>query len=233
MMLNPILAIMIYPRVHRTERLNSPRIFTRIIRTMSMFDQNLIIGLVVIAVAVLVVYSYAPQLAHRFMPGSGLAENFAVRRNKGKSGAPPVALPKDKKDTPPPRPARPAPKASGAKEVAGFADYQESLSDTMGSVPMKPIKKPQDCFPREQLNAIELLPQDTNSQWAQVNPTGAGDMIGKNMLSAGALIGVNTIGQSLRNANYQLRAEPPPPQVQVSPWQQSTIEPDLQRRALE
>jgi hypothetical protein len=66
-----------------------------------------------------------------------------------------------------------------------------------------------------------------------VNPQGAGDVQGKNFLSAGALVGVNTIGQSLRNPNYQLRAEPPNPQVQVGPWAQSTIEPDLQRRPLE
>jgi hypothetical protein len=83
------------------------------------------------------------------------------------------------------------------------------------------------------LNPVDLLPADTNNQWAQVNPTGAGDIQGKNFLSAGALIGVNTIGQSLRNANYQLRSEPANPQVQVGPWQQSTIEPDLNRRPLE
>jgi hypothetical protein len=98
---------------------------------------------------------------------------------------------------------------------------------------MNASKKPQDCYPREQLNPVDLLPQDTNSQWAQVNPTGAGDIQGKNFLSAGALIGVNTVGQSLRNANYQLRSEPANPQVNVSPWQQSTIEPDLNRRPLE
>ena len=221
---------------------------------MPMFDQNLIIGLVVLAVVVLGVYSYAPQLIRRFMPGSGLAENFAdAKKGKGgKSGKtadgfinPPAAQPVNVTGSAmsgsgaaasgAPHSIIPSlkPKTNSSGAPENFADYQESLSDTMGSVPMKPIKKPQDCFPREQLNAIELLPQDTNSQWAQVNPTGAGDMIGKNMLSAGALIGVNTIGQSLRNANYQLRAEPPNPQVQVSPWQQSTIEPDLQRRALE
>ena len=50
---------------------------------------------------------------------------------------------------------------------------------------------------------------------------------------AGALIGVNTIGQSLRNANYQLRSEPPNPQMKVGPWMQSTVEPDLMRRSLE
>ncbi len=74
---------------------------------------------------------------------------------------------------------------------------------------------------------------DQASKWAEVNPTGAGDISGKNFLSAGALIGVNTVGQSLRNANQQLRSEPPCPQVNVSIWNQSTIEPDLQRRPLE
>ena len=81
--------------------------------------------------------------------------------------------------------------------------------------------------------ATDLLPSDLNSQWAQVNPQGSGDLQGKNFLSAGALIGVNTIGQSLRNSNLQLRSEIPNPQIQVGPWQQSTIEPDLQRRPLE
>ena len=214
---------------------------------MPMFDQNLIIGLVVIAVVVMAVYSYAPQLIRRFMPGSGLAENFADAKKaataaaKGQllSGATatgaknPTMLPKDNKRGSAAKAAPHAvvPKATGAKE--SFADYQESLSDNLGSVPMNAAKKPQDCYPREQMNPVDLLPQDNNSQWAQVNPTGAGDIQGKNFLSAGALIGVNTVGQSLRNANYQLRAEPANPQVNVSPWMISTIEPDLNRRPLE
>ena len=53
------------------------------------------------------------------------------------------------------------------------------------------------------------------------------------MLQAGEHIGVNTVGQSLRNANRQLRSEPPNPQVNVSPWQNTTIGPDLMRRPLE
>ena len=62
---------------------------------------------------------------------------------------------------------------------------------------------------------------------------GAGDIAGKNFLNAGALIGVNTVGQSLRNASWDLRSEPPNPQVGVSPWMNSTIEPDVNRRVLE
>jgi hypothetical protein len=62
---------------------------------------------------------------------------------------------------------------------------------------------------------------------------GNGSLKGKNFLSAGALIGVNTVGQSLRNANQQIRSEPPNPQVPVSIFLNSTIEPDVNRRNLE
>jgi hypothetical protein len=104
---------------------------------------------------------------------------------------------------------------------------------TPAPMPFKDAEKPANCYPKDQINPQELLPNDPNSKWAQVNPMGQGDIAGKNYLSAGALIGVNTIGQSLRNANYQLRSDPPNPQVKVSIWNQSTIEPDANRRSLE
>ena len=114
------------------------------------------------------------------------------------------------------------------------ADVVEGF-DTLTPAPMpfKDAEKPANCYPKDQINPQELLPNDPNSKWAQVNPMGQGDIAGKNYLSAGALIGVNTIGQSMRNANYQLRSDPPNPQVKVSIWNQSTIEPDINRRPLE
>jgi hypothetical protein len=93
---------------------------------------------------------------------------------------------------------------------------------------------PGECFPRDRLTAEDLLPKDAaNTKWAQVNPAGQGDVKDINLLNAGFHIGVDTIGQSLRNANYQLRSEPPNPRQQVSPWMQSTIEYDSGRRAFE
>ena len=92
---------------------------------------------------------------------------------------------------------------------------------------------PKDCYPKDQLTPGELLPQDPNSKWAQVNPSGQGGLENQNFLNAGHHVGMNTVGQTLRNANYQLRSEPPNPQVKVSPWQQSTIEPDTNRRPME
>lgn len=94
-------------------------------------------------------------------------------------------------------------------------------------------EQPAGCYPRDQLTPSELLPKDANSVWAQQNPMGTGSLKSKNFLSAGALIGVNTVGQSLRNANYQLRSEPPNPQVPVTVFNVPTIEPDVNRRALE
>lgn len=206
-----------------------------------MFDQNLIIGLIVLAVAVFVVYSYAPKF-RGMLSGLGM-EGFTANGNGKKNGvktpgANGVPLKTDSAPamkalamanpsaTPAPAPAKPA-VAAGAEAFSDYASFGSADNMAGGA------KKPAGCYPREQLMATDLLPQDVNSQWAQVNPQGSGDLQGKNFLSAGALIGVNTIGQSLRNSNLQLRSEPANPQVQVGPWLQSTIEPDLSRRPLE
>jgi hypothetical protein len=83
------------------------------------------------------------------------------------------------------------------------------------------------------LEAGDLLPDDTNSAWSNVDPAGQGSIAYKNWLEAGYHQGVNTIGSSLKNASRDLRAEPINPQQVVSPWMQSTVEPDLTRRPLE
>ena len=111
----------------------------------------------------------------------------------------------------------------------GFAD----LSSYEGPASFGAAEAPAGCYPRDQLTPAELLPKDMNSIWAEQNPMGPGSLKGKNFLSAGALIGVNTVGQSLRNANLQIRSEPPNPQVPVSIFLQSTIGPDISHRSLE
>jgi hypothetical protein len=83
------------------------------------------------------------------------------------------------------------------------------------------------------LNHEVLLPCDTTSDFAKNNPNTAGDICTKNFLNSGHHIGINTQGCSLRNSNRGLRSEPPNPQVQVSPWLQTTICPDLTRKHLD
>jgi len=53
------------------------------------------------------------------------------------------------------------------------------------------------------------------------------------LLKAGYHIGIDTVGQTLRNANLQIRSEPPNPQINVGPWNASTISPDTMRVPLE
>lgn len=93
---------------------------------------------------------------------------------------------------------------------------------------------PTECYPKDKLTAEDLLPRDAaNSKWAEVNPAGQGDVADRNYLSAGYHIGVDTIGQSLRNPNYSLRSDPPNPKMTVGPWNQSTIEYDQGRKHFE
>jgi hypothetical protein len=125
-----------------------------------------------------------------------------------------------------------------AKEASGFANekHKEAFADVggyEGPAQFSSAQPPAGCYPRDQLTPSELLTKDMNSVWAEQNPMGPGSLKGKNFLSAGALIGVNTVGQSMRNANLQVRSEPPNPQVAVSIFNQSTISPDISHRPLE
>ena len=92
---------------------------------------------------------------------------------------------------------------------------------------------PDQCYPKDILSAEDLLPMSKDSTWAQSVPAGQGSLTDQNFLNAGYHLGVNTVGQSLRNANRQIRSDPPCPRRKVSPWLQSTIEPDTNRKALE
>ena len=118
-----------------------------------------------------------------------------------------------------PQPSQPL----GQNEV--FSSAKGATTDTYGLPP--------SCAQQPVVDPRELLPKDANSQWGKLNPQGEGDLQNVNLLQAGYHIGINTVGQSLRNANLQVRSEPANPQMNVGPWNTSTIEPDLSRRPLE
>ena len=95
---------------------------------------------------------------------------------------------------------------------------------------------PSNCYPQNTLTPQDLLPEGEEGQIKDFNEgiaeAGEGILKGVNFLDAGFHVGVNTVGQSLRNANLNLRAEPPNPRSQVSPWMNSTIDIDLARKPL-
>ena len=118
---------------------------------------------------------------------------------------------------------------SSNKSISGFntdslgemGDRPDLFSSTEGSA-----GKPQTE------SSASLLPADGNSAWA-TNPTGNGALQGIGLLKAGALVGIDTVGSTLRIPNLQLRSEPPNPRVNTGPWNQSTVESDPFRPCLE
>ena len=112
-------------------------------------------------------------------------------------------------------------------------DEQDSQPGPVEGAEENVNQLPSECYPKDVLNSADLLPRDANSLHAQVVPSGQGALGDQNFLTAGYHLGVNTVGQTLRNANRQLRSDPPNAQVKVSPWNQTTIEPDVNRRPLE
>ena len=92
---------------------------------------------------------------------------------------------------------------------------------------------PPSCAKQQVVDPKDLLPRDNNSEFSKLNPAGAGDLSNVSLLKAGHHIGINTVGQSLRNANLQLRSDPPNPKMEVGPWNHSTISGDPYRRPLE
>lgn len=128
-------------------------------------------------------------------------------------------------------------KAYNNSSPSGPQPAQESgneIYSSVGAPSTSGVGLPSSCSSNSSnQNPADLLPKDTNSQWAQLNPAGKGDLANINLLKAGYHIGIDTVGQTLRNANLQIRSEPPNPQLSVGPWNNSTIEADFLRVPLE
>jgi hypothetical protein len=188
--------------------------------------QNVVLIALVVVVAIFLAYQYNPYLFSSIRVFEGFEEQKKEKKEEKKEAPP--ATKSGFEDGPKKEEKASAPPAE-AKQTSGFAD----LSSYEGPAQFGSAEQPAGCYPRDQLTPSELLPKDMASIWAEQNPMGPGSLKGKNFLSAGALIGVNTVGQSMRNANLQVRSEPPNPQVAVSIFNQSTISPDISHRPLE
>lgn len=138
--------------------------------------------------------------------------------------------------------------------ATGFGDNtaQPSVSQNQQTVkaPIKPMPQPmQQPMQQPQMTSMDhsaagynatntaipadLLPKDNNTQFGDFNMINQGNIVMPDLLDAGYLIGLDTIGQTLRNANLQERSDPIIPKTEVGPWNNSTIEPDFARVPLE
>jgi hypothetical protein len=87
--------------------------------------------------------------------------------------------------------------------------------------------------PSPTASPADLLPKDANNKWTSLNTLNGSNINMPDLLQSGIHIGLDTVGQSLRNANLQERSDPIIPMVDTGPWHKSTIEPDYGRVPLE
>jgi hypothetical protein len=124
------------------------------------------------------------------------------------------------------------------KQQQAVAQQQQAVAQqqqTMGQE--QPMAQQADAMTismgKDDLTSAELLPNENGfSSWGDAAPE-TNALEGRNFLESGHHFGINTVGQSLRNANVQLRSDPSIPQVDVGPWLQSTIDQDTNKRQFE
>ena len=89
-------------------------------------------------------------------------------------------------------------------------------------------KRLQTDMQQTDFNVNDFLPQDINNNWFQTDINNA-----KNNVDQASLIdvakfcqGVDTIGQTLKNPSYDIRGNIPNPKIVVSPFLNSSYDPD-------
>jgi hypothetical protein len=83
-------------------------------------------------------------------------------------------------------------------------------------------------------NAKDFLPNEINDEWFETDFSLAKYQLNDDKLinTERYIIGINTVGQSLKNASYDIRGTIPNPKFVISPWNNSTYEPDFNLKPL-
>jgi hypothetical protein len=130
----------------------------------------------------------------------------------------------------------------GNKNVEGFDPLPEVdpvvyryRSPFLDNVYPKEDSELEELVATDKLSPSDLLPIDIDAkQFSEANPKVDGSVVNVSLVDPRAFVGVDSVGGSLRNSNLQIRSEPANPIVQdLTPFNNSTISPDLLRRPLE
>ena len=94
------------------------------------------------------------------------------------------------------------------------------------------------CGSGSPLTSADLLPSnDPSNNWGLSNPqvpTNSATLAGTNFIDGSNFMPIDTQGNSLRNANLQLRSDPIVQQIpNITPWGNTTIGPDTNRKQFE
>ena len=179
-------------------------------------NQQFCMGLAVAVLLIVGVYFYNERIGQAHHT-SGMSGSMAQEVKEAADAAPPANPPSSSQPTQGVSPAMPLGMNGGYGSAVGMQ------TETAGIPP--------NCQSQQIENPSALLPSSHPNFMG--GPGGEGELQNVNLLKAGQLAGIDTVGSTLRNANLQVRSEPANPRTQVSPWMNSTIEPDLMRVPLE
>ena len=83
---------------------------------------------------------------------------------------------------------------------------------------------------RDKFDAGSLLPKESNGEWFD-DPYESTGIKSSKLINIYRPVGVNTIQTTLKNASLDIRGSPPNPKYPVSPWNNSSYEPDTNIRS--
>lgn len=118
---------------------------------------------------------------------------------------------------------------TNSEEVVNEYINDNDVNNEQNAVPNVNVNNVELQDEKITLTADDLLP--ANSEPVFNHPVTPSTEVTEQFLDAGGIIGM--MSQTLRNPNYDLRCAPANPKVDVGPWMQSTIDPDITRKPLE
>jgi hypothetical protein len=85
----------------------------------------------------------------------------------------------------------------------------------------------------DKYNVKDYLPKEINNEWFSTDFSNARNIDDDNLINPDRfIIGINTIGQSLKSPSWDIRGTIANPKYTVSPWGNSTYEPDYNLKSL-
>jgi len=125
-------------------------------------------------------------------------------------------------------------KGQAVGDFKPVVEVKDSFEDAKVPPPTKVDARTQQTdgsFDPDLYDVEKLLPQEKHDDWFETidEPISVKN---RHLISVQQPIGINTVGSSKKNATLDLRPAPPNPKIVVSPWLNSTIEPDYNTRPL-
>jgi len=111
-------------------------------------------------------------------------------------------------------------------DKTGFANSDLTNVQSASYVP-GPRRKMKDV---DKFNAETLLPREKDTKGWMDDPYESTSVKNNHLINIYRPVGVNTIQTTLKNPSHDIRGTPPNPKLAVSPWQNSSYEPDTNLR---